>query len=219
MLNTLSSRATFYDVVGYLVPGVLTIGIVVFWGYVFADVEQVLRLIRAILRYSFISSIFLCALGYILGHLMNSFSSCLLEKWLLSCRFNKAKDWRLRLGTDDRKNRIRRNVVSEYGVDVASLTSFDIRIRMEEKMPNATITGFSFLSFYGMSRTLALLFWIAAIPVAEYLRTAYSSWWVFGGSFIVCVGLGFLLVYQYLRFVEYYYDFLGSTLLNGMNDK
>ena len=215
MLNTLSSRATFYDVIGYLIPGSLAIGVVLAWWCVFIDANVVMRLIRVSLQHSFLAVVCVSAIGYVLGHLMNSLSSFVLEKHLFANRFNNAKNWQSRLGADDRASHVKGNVLREYGVDIRSLTPFDIRIRMEEKMPNATITGFSFLSFYGMSRTLALLTWMMAIPVAELLRMFFNSWCAFAVAFAVVVLLGLLFVNQYIRFVKYYYDFLASTLMIG----
>ena len=213
MLNTLSSRATFYDVIGYLVPGMLTIGIAGSYAYMFSDSQSMMRIIRAGLQHSFLSSIALCAVGYVLGHLMNSCSSYFLEKHLFANRFRNAKSWCSRLGSKERADQVRVKAKCIFGVEIESLTSFDLRIRMEERMPNATITGFSFLSFYGMSRTLALLTWFSSIPIAELARRSFGCWLAFAVAFFTVVILGFLFINQYLRFVEYYYDFLCSTLM------
>ena len=89
-------------------------------------------------------------------------------------------------------------------------------------MPNATITGFSFLSFYGMSRTMALLSWLGALPIAMFVASKYCRAQAFlagGTSFGIVCAVGIFFCYQYLRFVEYYYDFLGSTLLRVDNRK
>ena len=219
MLNTLSSRATFYDVIGYLVPGVIAIGVGWLWMLVF-DHYFAMWVARLMARHGVYAAFFLTAGGYVAGHLVNSMSSLLLEKVILKEPFANAKRWYARVVDKYPKKakRIEENVLNEFNVGVNDLSAFDMRIRMEESMPNATITGFSFLSFYGMSRTMALLLWLGALPVAMLVADKYIGCHAFiVGSAVVAIFFvaGLFFCYQYIRFVEYYYDFLGSTLLRG----
>lgn len=219
MLNTLSSRATFYDFIGYLVPGVVAMGIGWIWVLV-VDCDFAVRIARLMARHGVYTAFFLTAGGYVAGHLVNSMSSLLLEKFILKKSFANAKRWYARVleKWPEKAKRIEENVLNEFKLDVKELSAFDMRIRMEESMPNSTITGFSFLSFYGMSRTMAMLLWLAALPVAMLVADKYlgRQAFVFGGVvFAVFFIAGLLFCYQYIRFVEYYYDFLGSSLLRN----
>ena len=67
---------------------------------------------------------------------------------------------------------------------------------------------------------MALLSWLGALPIATFVADKYCGVLAFfGGSMcfgFICV-VGIFFCYQYLRFVEYYYDFLGSTLLRVGN--
>ena len=219
MLNTLSSRATFYDVIGYLVPGVIAIGIG--WLCILVvDYDFAVWIAKLMSRHGVYTAFSLIAVGYVAGHLVNSMSSLLLEKIVLKKPFAKAKRWYARVleKYPEKAKRVEENVSREFSLDVKDLSAFDMRIRMEESMPNATITGFSFLSFYGMSRTMALLLWIAALPVAMLVADKYlgrQAFIVGGTVFSIFFVAGLFFCYQYIRFVEYYYDFLGSTLLRA----
>lgn len=219
MINTLSSRATFYDVIGYLVPGLIAIGVGWLWCYVFVDEASAVQVVKLMTAHALLATFIMLAGGYVTGHLVNSLSSLILEKKVFNGRFKKSKDWISRVKATDEKRfeAIKASANAEFHIPVESLGVFDIRIRMEERMPNTTITGFSFLSFYGMSRTLALLSWVAALPACILVGRHFA------GDGAVCASLltflGFVVIggffsYQYLRFVEYYYDFLGSTLLH-----
>ena len=219
MLNTLSSRATFYDVIGYLFPGILSLGTGWLWWYVFVDIDSAMRIARLMINHGLLATFFMLAGGYVTGHLANSISSALLEKVIFKTKFRTAKKWldRAKSTNADRARRIEANAQTEFKVSAEALTSFDMRIRMEEKMPNATITGFSFLSFYGMSRTLALLSWLAALPVCVIIGRNFNGTASLSAAGLSCIAMiiiGGFFSYQYLRFVEYYYDFLGSTLMN-----
>ena len=219
MLTTLSSRATFYDVIGYLVPGVVAVAIGWLWTFAF-DHDFAMWSARLMVRHGIYAAFFLVAGGYVSGHLVNSMSSWLLEKHILKKHFANAKQWYARVVEKSPKKakRIEENVLNEFNVEVKDLAAFDIRIRMEESMPNATITGFSFLSFYGMSRTMALLLWLGALPMAMIVSDKYigrHAFFVGSAVFVIFSIAGLLFCYQYIRFVEYYYDFLGSTLLRG----
>lgn len=218
MINTIANRATFYDVIGYLVPGVIFLGIGWLYWYQFIDDESAKWVAKHMLKNVFATSLAIAAIGYVLGHIANAASSSLLEKWIFKNSFDSAKKWYDRVLEKNpvRASVIKQNVDSEYHISPTDLSSFDMRIRMEELMPNATITGFSFLSFYGMSRTMALLAWLSSFPLAFLVGLRYDGGLAIFAAFVTFVGccvVGALFCYQYLRFVEYYYDFLGSTLL------
>lgn len=223
MLNTLSSRATFYDVIGYLVPGGIALGVGWLW-LLMIDYDSAIWGMQLIARYGFRAVLCIVAVGYVAGHFVNAMSSLLLEKFLFKKRFAKAKQWyeRVVAKCPAKAKLIAENVRQEFKLDVTALSAFDMRIRMEESMPNATVTGFSFLSFYGMSRTMALLSWLGALPIAMFVAGKYCRAQAFlagGTSFGIVCAVGIFFCYQYLRFVEYYYDFLGSTLLRVDNRK
>ena len=220
MLNTLSARATFYDIIAYFVPGLVALGVVWLWMVILGCGEFAGEVVDAMFEHWVAASILGVALSYVAGHCANSCSSWLLEKHLFAERFADASNWYKRLHdcSPERESVVKKVVDSEFGVDAEKLKPFDLLIRMEEFLPQATMSGFSFLCFYGMSRTMALLAWLAAIPVGIFIGTNWSGCcytMVCAGvvtGVLICAG-GALFVNQYLRFVRYYYDFLASTLM------
>ena len=225
MFNNLTSRTTFYDLTGYLIPGLMTLAVGWTTCYVFGG-SEVLDVTTIFLGKigGVVTTLSLLAVGYVLGHFMNALSSLVYEKFLLKPFFLKAKDWQRRLPFDGkaREEIILSRAKDIYGFNAGDLQSFDLRIRAEEKMTQSFVTGFCFLSFYGMNRTLSLIA-VIAIPLMAKLgwnlcgfqcqciccnKYLISFLFVLLESFIALI-----FTYQYLRFVKYYYDYLGSTLL------
>ena len=220
MLNTLSARATFYDIIAYFVPGLITLGVVGLWIVILGGGGFTTEMVDAMFEHWVAASILVVALSYVTGHSVNSCSSWLLEKHIFAERFADASNWYKRLHdlSPERELVVKKVVDAEFGVDAEKLKPFDLLIRMEEFLPQATMSGFSFLCFYGMSRTMAFLSWVAAIPVGIFIGMN----WCGCCYTMVCAGVvtgvlvcavGALFVNQYLRFVRYYYDFLASTLM------
>ena len=134
----------------------------------------------------------------------------LFEGCILKSAFKNWRDWYGRMN-DDRKARVDEVAMREFGVSAKELKVFDVRVRMENTMPNAAITGLCFLSYYGMSRTLSLLSFLM-VPVLIAIWLSQRSFCL--GVVVVPVAFGLFFGYQYSRFVVYYCDFLGSTLMN-----
>lgn len=210
MTKSLSSRATFYDLTGYLVPGVITLGLVwLYWFFLF-DFNTAWSFLKFLQKMGvFCTTAAIVILGYAVGHVMNSISSLLFERLLFKSGFDKWKAWSSRM-SESRKARVKEVISEEFKTDLPDIKAFDIRIRMENYMPNAAITGLCFLSYYGMCRTLSLVS-ILCLPLASILCFVYDGLCLFLPLVPCFVSLCF--GYQYSRFVIYYYDFLGSTLM------
>lgn len=219
MFDSLTSRATFYDITGYLVPGICAEGVAWLWLYAFRPEPAVALLSGPLWKGGgFVVAVLLVATGYIAGHLVNAFSSLIIQKWLFRKPFARAMDWRTRSlkNSPKRMDRIRERSFELYGLLPEDLKTFDLRIRGEEGMPQSFVTGFSFLSFYGMNRTLSLLCVLASIPcalLASRQRLLYCPAASVALSIVFTFGAAAIFLHQYLRFAEYYYNFLGSTLL------
>lgn len=225
MFNNLTSRATFYDVTGYLMPGILSIGIGWATCYIYGGRVVLYETITVLSKMGgVVTTLVLIAVSYVCGHLLNSLSSAFYEKWLLKSCFKKAKNWQDRLSQygQSRKSMISFRAKAIFGVDVTELQSFDLRIRAEERLPQSFVTGFCFLSFYGMCRTLSLIAlfslpliakfgWDSCCCMCKYAWICKALVALIFSVLIVVIAVAF--AYQYLRFVAYYYDYLGSTLL------
>lgn len=210
MLNTISSRSTFYDLTGYLIPGILSLGLIWMYWYFVGDCQSALEFLKVLRKIGvFFTTFGVVVVGYAIGHLINSISSWLYERVLFRTGFLSWRNWVSRM-SESRLTRANETAMIEYRVDASALKAFDIRVRMENKMPNAAVTGLCFLSYYGMCRTLSFLS-LLAVPLVSILCFSDYDLCVFSPILPFCASIFF--GYQYSRFVIYYYDFLGSTLL------
>lgn len=219
MFDSLTSRATFYDITGYLIPGICSEGVVWLWFYAFRPEPAVALLSGPLWTHGgFVVAIILVATGYITGHLMNSFSSLVFQKWICKARFERAANWQNRIQNDPaaRTKRIAERASEVFGIPLEAVNTYELRIRGEEELPQSFVTGFSFLSFYGMNRTLALLSVLAAIPccvIACRIRLVACPCFSVLLALGLTAGATFLFLHQYLRFAMKYHDYLASTLL------
>ena len=219
MFDSLTSRATFYDITGYLIPGICAEGVAWLWLYAFRhDTATALLSGPLWLHGGFVIAIILVATGYVAGHLMNSFSSLVFQKWICKERFERASNWQKRIQTNPsaRTERIEQRASEVFDIPLEVVNTYELRIRGEEGLPQSFVTGFSFLAFYGMNRTLALLSALAVIPCcAIACRTKLIPCPCFSVliALVLTIGATFLFLNQYLRFAAKYHDYLASTLL------
>lgn len=201
-MDSLGFRATFYDIIGYMIPG--SLAILVGWANVFAwgDAELAKKAMKTVVGNPWFSLIAIAAFGYICGHALNALSSCVIEWPIRKLWWKKWTDWTSRLNKE-KLARVNELARKEFAMPAKQLSAFDIRIRLESQLPGPAITGLCFLSYYGMSRNLVALS-LLATPVSIVL----GGWW--GVVAPIVAGLFF---YQYKRSVVNYYDFLGSSLL------
>ena len=201
-MDSLGFRATFYDIIGYIIPG--SLAFFVGWANVFVwgDAELAKNAMKIVIKNPGFSFIAIAAAGYVCGHALNALSSCVIEWPLRKLWWRTWIDWTSRLDKE-KLARVDGIAQSIFGMPAKKLSAFDIRIRLESQLPGPAITGLCFLSYYGMSRNLVALS-LLATPVS----IAIASWW--GIASLIVAGLFF---YQYKRSVVNYYDFLGSSLL------
>lgn len=201
-MDSLGFRATFYDIIGYIIPG--SLAFFVGWTNVFVwgDAELAKNAMKIVLGNPWLSLIAIAAAGYVCGHALNALSSCVIEWPLRKLWWRMWIDWTSRLDKE-KLARVDGIAQSIFGMPAKKLSAFDIRIRLESQLPGPAITGLCFLSYYGMSRNLVALS-LLATPVS----IAIAGWW--GIASLIVAGLFF---YQYKRSVVNYYDFLGSSLL------
>lgn len=111
MISNFGARTTFYDMIGYLMPGILSLGILWMYWYVLIDPQTALFFASFMVRHVGITSIGLVMVGYAMGHLVNSLSSLLLEKWIFRKAFKDSKNWfgRAKEASQVRANQIYNN--------------------------------------------------------------------------------------------------------------
>ena len=200
-MDSLGFRATFYDIIGYIIPG--SLAFFVGWANVFVwgDAELAKNVMKIVLGNPWLSLIAIAAAGYVCGHALNAFSSCVIEWPIRKLWWKEWTDWTSRLNKE-KLARVEEMARKEFAIPAKQLSAFDIRIRLESQLPGPAITGLCFLSYYGMSRNLVALS-LLATPVF----IAIGGW-----RGVVAPIVAGLFFYQYKRSVVNYYDFLGSSL-------
>lgn len=216
MFNGLSIRTTIYDIFGYLVPGFLLISLCRITSQIHSgEIMPILTLPSNV-----IGTFEYLVLSYVLGHAVNALSKIVYEKGVFAKQFQNAKNWQARVTNKTRRKNLEARSKAIFNMSLSELSNKELRIRCEEKLPQAYSTGFTYLSFYGMSRSLALLC-VLLVPILAYAtwhccnfvecKYARGGLALMGG--ILACFLSYLFKYQYLRFAKLYHDYLGHSLL------
>lgn len=221
MLESLVSRARFYDITGYWIPGNLTIGIIWLYARVFGWAEEADKAIAFVGDHWLASTILVFIVGgYAIGHLVNALSKLLIEKIVFSNAYEKNADWLARLkernGTKEQEILHRFSDKFKYEPSSYKAAGSVIQGWAEEKLPAPSMTTFRFLCFYGMNRTLAILT-LAVIPPTAHWVLRHSHFCCMIITIFVGVFISGMFIYQYLRFVEYYANSIPELLLMDVN--
>lgn len=197
-------KATVYDFFAYILPGL----IFVFLGYIqyrhfqnYWDINENINIFCSFLDFK--GSLMLLLLSYLLGHLLSSLSSLVVEKNIfLKINF-------LSKGLQD-KNQISSKLfkcfsdkyIKVFNKDYESKDIRSVICYVESKQPAVYSTAFVFLSFYGMARSIAFSFSLFFISEMVNLLVKYSIWGLFytGGALVVSL----IFYYEYNRFFRYF---------------
>lgn len=214
MFSGLSIRTTIYDIFGYFMPGAFLLAIG-YLGYSFYTGKFVIPIpIGAMEILGIIIS------SYALGHAVNAASKLLFEKWLLQKEFAEAVNWQRREKNEARLKKLEAQSWQIFGMHLSDLTNVELRIRCEERLPQSFATGFTFLSFYGMCRSLLFLC-VLATPLGichawhffKFIEYSLCRGALAAVGGVPLIALAYLFGYQYLRFAQNYFDYLKSSLL------
>jgi hypothetical protein len=196
-------KTTIYDIVGYMIPG---------FGFFLAGYLGYSHSIRVEFTFDSIFAdissltgskiILLAILAYLIGHLLSTVSSLIIEGMILKIPlFKKFKDDKEILGPK------MHGIFSEkfqktFGFD-SDPAQFGVCIcHVESKQPAIYSTALIFLSFYGMARNLTLIFILYSIwELLNWLGFKNSQSF---GYFLVSLTLGVIAFYHYLRFLKYF---------------
>lgn len=146
-------KATFYDLVSYLLSGLLfAFLLLVFLSHIMEGIN-----LDLLIKGSAVNVTLALFASYLLGHALATVSSLIIEKWLLVGKI--------------KKNSITQRILSESLYDSFQdkyLSNFkckyqekDFRLLIcfvEAHQPNVYSTAFIFLSIYGMCRNVAFIF-------------------------------------------------------------
>lgn len=153
MMSNLAARGTFYDIFGYLVPGFCTEVLLWAVSHAFFDETAAIVVIRKACEGGGCLILLLLICGaYVLGHLINSLSGVVYERWLLLSMFTYAINWQARIKKKGggRIKEIELRARRLFNIEAKGLQMIDLLVRAAEYLLNAFVSGLCFLSFYGI---------------------------------------------------------------------
>lgn len=210
-MKELDIKATIYDIFGYLIPGLLVLGI--FYSSYLNSVSKfnlnaIITFINTLTAKGFTILFFI---SYFLGHALSTLSSFIVEKKIVFKYFYK-----FIYANGILSNGLYNNLITKYQrVFNNNYSDKDFRLIIcfvESKQPAIYSTAFVFLSFYGMARSLGFVLSIGLLwELYNFLILSHKDSIWFG---IVYLVLGIVFYLQYYKFIRYYREqiFMGFIL-------
>ena len=196
-------KTTFYDIAGYLVPGMVFVT-VLFIGYnhSMACHQSFLELRNSIQNLSYTEIATLVIISYLTGHVLSSLSYFIIEVLLLKIpcfkRFKKSE----MIVSLNIYNAFSEKFQKTFGFEPQERDFTACICYVESKQPSIYSTTLIFKSFYGMARNLTLILWGYSLweLINWLIIKNHQSFGYFAVSFII----GFIVFYHYLRFLRYF---------------
>ncbi|NLD50569.1 MAG: hypothetical protein GX660_25795 [Clostridiaceae bacterium] len=194
-MDKLGIKATFYDLLGYIIPGAFVI--VGIW-FTLTTLETHSFEAVTNVKLSWPSGVMLIIFSYIAGHIFASFSSLLFENKYSKSLFSKI--YKIETSIYDTRT------TELFGTTYLKTNDRILTSYCQTNYPIVYDTAFIFLSIYGLSRNIA-----TGILVLMII-------WFFKSTFILPVFLiflitFFLMVHNYFRFRKYFILQIASALL------
>ncbi|HCO95457.1 MAG TPA: hypothetical protein DIU00_16160, partial [Phycisphaerales bacterium] len=153
----LSIKTTIYDILGYLLPGLLFIScIFAFYMQTKEEVGIIDAFSGSLSGMNVYSCAALLGAGYLVGHFISALSSLVLEKWMLNALklFGKNLELRKILGNSAYNQLLKKyKVVFEHEANKDEKLFRNCLVYVESRQPSVYSTAFVFLSFYGYTPT------------------------------------------------------------------
>ncbi|WP_459907195.1 hypothetical protein [Desulfotomaculum defluvii] len=203
-MKELGLKATIYDIFGYLVPGIILLGL----GFVSYEHSKGVFDVYPVFQ-DFIGKldtktlVFLLLIAYFLGHAISTISSLVIEKNIvfrfqkLSTRLEPAN-----LLTEGLFSRFNNKFQQLYGTTFQTKDFRAILCYIEEYRPAVYSTVFVFMAFYGMARSIAFV--LSSLFLWELINLRYFSnekIWLYAIIYFIS---SLVFHYQYFRFLRYF---------------
>ena len=215
-MEKLGVKTTFYDLIGYVVPGAL---LVLFIAKVCAAVSlsmnhvDILQSLVSLNIYSFLG---LIALSYVAGHFLAALSSGIIEKGLCCWVGSLSEKTTVKSVVPSLHLKIKEKFEEHFGVEFDSESIKLMMTVVEEYMPRAYSTAFIFLSLYGMARNFTLIFLIAAVGDLCLLFVGRCVSFFMPLGFLV---LSIIFFLQYVKFRRCFINQICDAYLIHRTDK
>lgn len=221
-MDKLGIRATFYDIFGYALPGIISF-VLLGIAYIQINDYSIAEAILFIGGLPSIVSLIIFAFAYVCGHMVSTTSSYLIEKRLLpllcsvKLRQYPGKEKRnipipYQSFHDDTIEILNNKCISLFGLSFSETNNRTMVAFVETHFPQVYSTAFMFLSFYGMARNFTLIFFSWSIIELIIAITDQQSF------ALQLSGLSFILVlisfYEYYRFCRYYVHEIAGGIIS-----
>lgn len=203
-------KGTLYDLLGYFAPGLISI-IMVYITYLrIQNSQNIIYDIKFTFdKISGFEVFVLILLAYVMGHVVATISSILIERILMNKidYFNKKINSEKIIGKDHYEL-LCKKYKTEFNLQYSDCNIRKVICYIQEKHNSIYETSMVFLSFYGMARNFALLFGVLFIvEIVLFILTTL------GNIYIILINLLLfsIFLYEYFRFRKYFID----TILSG----
>lgn len=200
-------KTTVYDLIGYIVPGLVTISLSI---VVYTQLNPIQNMSETIKFLSPLFNIYFSMLviiiSYIIGFLLSGLGDLYYDVLIkIFPSLKRGSIIKHRLGGvsfdlfKQKFNQMFNIEFSEYHIRI-------LICYVENEKPNLYSTAFYYLSFYGMSRTLFIILALFALVEIAMLILVNPCMILTLAFIIVSLLLAALSHYQYIRFVKYFLE-------------
>lgn len=193
-MDKLGIKASIYDILGYIIPGLLSI-IFIYMFMFNKDINWILSLKSANYTIPFYVLVFI--LSYVAGQIISSLSSFVFESKLSKKILSKV------CLNDYPELNSKTNLI--FSKDYKNCERQDLNSYCQEKFPVIYDTAFVFLTIYGLSRNLSTSFLILDVYLIK------KNGLISIESIIVIIST-ILLIRNYYRFKKYFELKINSAL-------
>ncbi len=223
MSSTLSNRATFYDLFCYWVSGFAFLGVGLLYLYAFCPGKaQVLFSWMEASKWSYFVVVIL---GYIAGHLANALSSLLVEHTFARKHLSRMKhpfagvidamnpETEIPSSIRDKAKAMYETFEHIFGYRPCEDSRRELRLIAQARFGGEPPAGMNYMAYYGLNRVLFMTSVFALLPIVVILVESGSSWPCVVVAVILNIMISLAFLWQYLRFVIKYSEFLASFVL------
>lgn len=209
-------KGTLYDLLGYFASGLFSI-LAIFITFIRINKPNfIFESIKIIENISGFVLFVLIVASYIFGHVIASTSSLLLEKCLIKT-IKKLND---RITLENILDNVHYDLLCNkyqiiFGAQYDDKNFRKIICFVQAKQQTIYGTALIFLSFYGMARNFALVFYLLSIIEFYMFIISIGNWYLLF-SYILLFAI---FLYEYIRFVQYFKDTIVSGFLVPENSK
>jgi hypothetical protein len=193
-MDKLGIKATIYDLLGYIVPGFLSLFIIYMWCKNL-DINWITTLNTTTSTTPFYILIFI--LAYVTGQVVSSLSSFIFEsrisKWISDKVYRK----------DNSQHN--EKCLAIFGKEYDKCEKQILIAYCQKNSPVVYETAFIFLTIYGLSRNIS----IAILLLDLYFIQRYG---VFSLECIIVTFSMILMIRNYFRFKNYFHERINSSL-------